>query len=81
MVMSEFVKDALFPIVKVAIAALIFPLLAYKLVADNFIGFLIVAFVSILSASVCAFWIGMNANERKFVRNALLNMKTKIMRG
>ena len=65
----QYFKEVLLRVLAVTAVSLVLPLIVQHFVSDNFFGFVCVATVSVLSVCVSSYFVGMNKEERAFIRN------------
>ena len=65
----QYFKEVLLRVLAVTAVSLVLPLIVQHFVSDNFFGFVCVATVSVLSVCVSSYFVGMNKDERAFIRN------------
>lgn len=75
---NEFTKEVIWPIVKVTVVALMFPLMTYYLMTPSWGKFILLVVISVLSSLVFSYYVGMTIGERNYVRkiiNKIINNK------
>ena len=63
----QYFREVLLRVLAVAAVSLVLPLIIQRLVGDNFLGFVCVASVSVLSVCISSYFVGMNKEERSFI--------------
>lgn len=74
---ADFAKNVLNKIFFVSIVSSVLPILCCMTFAETFICFVITCVVSIGSVGICAFYFGMDKNERQYVQTAILGIVNK----
>ena len=72
--LGVFLKKVVLPILSVMAISLVLPLLVRSLMQDGFLRLLLVVLASILSVGSVAFLIGLTKEERRFVKEILVNL-------
>lgn len=76
--LKTYLQDVVIPLILVASAALIFPILAHHYMQEGALRFLIVLAVSLLSVACCIYLMGLNTSEKNLVRQLLGKVINKI---
>ena len=63
----DYIKDVLFPILKVLVVSLIFPLIVYNFLIQSIGSFFIVCVVSVLSVLISVYFWGCSISERNYI--------------
>lgn len=71
MSISLYFKKIVFTNIIICIVATIFPIMAYKFLPPNFIGFVCVCALSILSIIITVIVFGINNEEKKYISNVI----------
>ena len=72
--LGAFLKKVVLPILSVMAISLVLPLLVRSLMQDGFLRLLLVVLASILSVGSVVFLIGLTKEERRFVKEILVNL-------
>ncbi len=76
----QYVRSVLRPVLKVCAVSIILPVWCHVLMGNDFIDFVFVALVSILSACLSSFYIGMTSNERIYVKDVVNKLANKMIK-
>lgn len=76
----QYVRSVLRPVLKVCAVSIILPVWCHVLTGNDFIGFVFVVLVSILSACLSSFYIGMTSNERIYVKDVVNKLTNKMIK-
>ena len=75
---KDFFSQVVSRVTFVGALAFILPVVAYVGMSDSHLKFFIVVLVSIISVSLCVFFLGLNRNERQFLKENYLNVYKKL---
>lgn len=78
MSVAQFSKNVLSPIIGVSAVSIIIPTVISHYMNDSLIDFMLICFISVINVSLVSFYIGMNHNERQYVKTALYQLKRRI---
>lgn len=71
--MRQYIKDVMFVTFPVTVVAAIVPLAVFYFLLPSLVNAIIVVFVSLISSSVCIYFMGLSGNERTFVTSKISN--------
>ena len=74
----QFVLTVIFPIVGVSILASVVPIISYVSIPDGWLNFFLTSIISILSVATISLCIGMNKDERAYIKVISKKLITKI---
>ena len=75
---KDYLKKVYFNIITVSIIAIILPICMQERLAENFINFLLSSLICMLCTYLSIYYIGCSYEERKFIYNKFLILKSKI---
>ena len=75
---TDYLKKVYFNIITVSIIAIILPICMQERLAENFINFLLSSLICMLCTYLSIYYIGCSYEERKFIYNKFLILKSKI---
>lgn len=75
---SKYIKDVIFPIIKVYAASIILPLIMYYSLSEGFLRLAVVTIVSIISSLTAMYFIGLSNNEKTIANRFFLTIKNKL---
>ena len=75
---KDYLKKVYFNIITVSIIAIILPICMRERLAENFINFLLSSLICMLCTYLSIYYIGCSYEERKFIYNKFLILKSKI---
>lgn len=75
---KDYLKKVYFNIITVSIIAIILPICMQERLAENFIKFLLSSLICMLCTYLSIYYIGCSYEERKFIYNKFLILKSKI---
>lgn len=74
---SRYIKDVIFPFIKVTAASVILPLILHYILSEGFIRLITVTVVSIISSLTAMFFIGFDSNEKAIINKLFSKIKRK----
>lgn len=75
---SKYIKDVIFPTIKVSVVSIILPLILHLYLSEGFLRLATVAAVSILSSLTTMYFIGLCNNEKIIANRFFLTIKKKL---
>jgi O-antigen/teichoic acid export membrane protein len=74
----DYVKNVLLQILIVAIVSAIIPVITYFMIPDTIWSCFVIVILSVISVPVCAYFIGLNNNEKEFIKDKLSVVLNKV---
>ena len=71
MKLRPYVKEVLFPIVKVLLSAPIIPIIVYLHIEHSVQSFFLICTLCVICSSASIYWLGCTVSERQFVKNKM----------
>lgn len=75
-----YLKSVFFNVLVVAVIAAIFPYFARVYISDNFIGFIVVSLICVVSTFATIYFVGCKREERLFVNGKISQILNKVLR-
>lgn len=75
---KDYIVNIYARIALVVVASLILPFIAYNAMDSGIVRFLVLGIICVMSVSVCAYYLGLNSNERVFVISKAHGLLNKI---
>ena len=77
---KKFIKKVYFNVIYVSSISALLPAFITKILPSNFVSFILICVLSLLTTSLTILYIGCNSNERAFVFKKAKQLKNKILR-
>ncbi len=75
--MNSYIKIVISRIILVGATSVIFPIIIKILLTESLFSFIIICCTSLVSTSLCIFFIGLKTNEQRFILNKISTIATK----
>lgn len=75
---KKYINIVIYRIILVGITSITFPLIIKILLTKSLLNFIIICSASLVSASLCTFFIGLETNEKQFLLSKISNIATKL---
>lgn len=75
---KDYIVNIYARIALVVVSAIIPPVIAYNAIVPGIVRFFVIGIICVMSVSVCAYYLGLNSNERIFVMSKVQGVLNKI---